>query len=69
MEKIDFIRLLQTFRPAQTVFETGIGMGTASSQFNSIKVKEEGKVEEEEVEVERVGGGYIVFLLIRLELV
>jgi hypothetical protein len=25
-EKTDFVRMLQTFRPAQTVFETGIGL-------------------------------------------
>jgi ATP-dependent RNA helicase DDX54/DBP10 len=30
-EKQDFVRMLQTFRPAQTVFETGIGTGTAST--------------------------------------
>ena len=30
-EKQDYIRLLQTFRPAQTVLETGIGNGTGNA--------------------------------------
>lgn len=30
VEKAEFVRMLQTFRPAQTVFETGIGLGTGS---------------------------------------
>lgn len=34
-----FIRTLQTFRPAQTVFETGIGTGCTSSKHNSMESK------------------------------
>ena len=30
VEKAKFVRMLQTFRPAQTVFESGIGLGTGS---------------------------------------
>lgn len=36
VEKANFIRMLQTFRPAQTVFETGIGTGTQSNVAKSI---------------------------------
>eukprot|EP01034_Spumella_vulgaris_P022841 gene22841-29015_t len=31
IEKANFVRMLQTFRPAQTVFETGIGTGTSNN--------------------------------------
>jgi hypothetical protein len=31
VEKANYIRMLQTYRPAQTIFETGIGLGTGSS--------------------------------------
>jgi len=34
VQKNDFVRMLQTFRPSQTVFETGIGTGTGSG-YNS----------------------------------
>lgn len=34
IEKANFVRMLQTFRPAQTVFETGIGMGTGSGNVS-----------------------------------
>lgn len=34
IEKANFIRVLQSFRPSQTVFETGIGTGSAS-YFNA----------------------------------
>jgi ATP-dependent RNA helicase DDX54/DBP10 len=33
--KQQFVRMLQTFRPAQTVFETGIGTGTASTAIKN----------------------------------
>jgi hypothetical protein len=32
MEKSDFVRHLQSFRPGQTIFESGIGTGAQSSQ-------------------------------------
>jgi ATP-dependent RNA helicase DDX54/DBP10 len=35
IEKQHFVRMLQTFRPAQTVFETGIGTGTASAAIKN----------------------------------
>jgi ATP-dependent RNA helicase DDX54/DBP10 len=38
VEKANFVRVLQTFRPAQTVFETGIGTGSTSQA-----VKKKGK--------------------------
>ena len=40
IEKATFVRMLQTFRPAQTVFESGIGLGTGSQ---IIKGKGKGK--------------------------
>ena len=33
VEKANFIRMLQTFRPAQTVLESGVGTGTGSSSI------------------------------------
>lgn len=35
VEKANFVRMLQTFRPAQTVFETGIGTGAMIMQMNA----------------------------------
>eukprot|EP01036_Dinobryon_divergens_P022559 gene22559-30824_t len=35
-EKAEFVRMLQTFRPAQTVFETGIGTGTCSTSAGNV---------------------------------
>lgn len=34
VEKNKFVRMLQTFRPSQTVFETGIGTGMANTKVN-----------------------------------
>jgi hypothetical protein len=34
VEKNKFVRMLQTFRPAQTVFETGIGTGSMGTKIN-----------------------------------
>ena len=34
VEKNKFVRMLQTFRPAQTVFETGIGTGSMGNKVN-----------------------------------
>ena len=49
VEKSNFVRVLQTFRPAQTVFESGIGTGTGSS---AIKGKgKKGKDEDKGVQV------------------
>jgi hypothetical protein len=36
IDKANFIRVLQTFRPSQTVFETGIGGGISSAQIKNI---------------------------------
>ena len=33
VEKQEFVRMLQKFRPAQTVFESGIGLGTGTFCF------------------------------------
>lgn len=41
IEKANFVQHLQTFRPAQTVFETGIGTGTTGAGF---KVKGSNKM-------------------------
>jgi ATP-dependent RNA helicase DDX54/DBP10 len=47
--KATFVKQLQTFRPAQTVFETGIGMGTSSK---AIKMRaKKGSAESHGVEV------------------
>jgi ATP-dependent RNA helicase DDX54/DBP10 len=35
VEKAAFVRMLQTFRPAQTVFESGIGLGTGSQAIKA----------------------------------
>jgi superfamily II DNA/RNA helicase len=42
IEKANFIRILQTFRPAQTVLETGIGTGTGSSIIKGKGLKDKG---------------------------
>jgi hypothetical protein len=34
VEKNKFVRMLQTFRPSQTVFETGIGTGSLGTKIN-----------------------------------
>lgn len=34
VEKNKYVRMLQTFRPAQTVFETGIGTGSLGTKIN-----------------------------------
>lgn len=39
LEKASFVRMLQTFRPAQTVFETGIGTGTGSQTVKGLQKK------------------------------
>jgi hypothetical protein len=36
VQKADFVRMLQTFRPAQTVFETGIGFGAGSAAIKNV---------------------------------
>lgn len=36
VQKNDFVRMLQTFRPSQTVFETGIGTGTGSGYSSKV---------------------------------
>lgn len=36
IEKAQFIKMLQTFRPAQTVFESGIGTGTAQGATKNV---------------------------------
>ena len=38
-EKAAFVRMLQTFRPAQTVFESGIGTGTSSKAVKGVQKK------------------------------
>jgi ATP-dependent RNA helicase DDX54/DBP10 len=38
-EKINFVKHLQTFRPHQTVFETGIGFGTGSQAVKGVGKK------------------------------
>jgi len=38
-DKAAFVRMLQTFRPAQTVFESGIGTGTASKAVKGVQKK------------------------------
>lgn len=48
-EKINFVKHLQTFRPHQTVFETGIGFGTGSQAIKGIGKK--GSKESHGVEV------------------
>lgn len=48
-EKIDFVKHLQTFRPHQTVFETGIGFGTGSQAVKGVGKK--GSKESHGVEV------------------
>ena len=51
VEKAAFVRMLQTFRPAQTVFESGIGLGTGSQ---AVKAKSKpGTKEAHGVEVMR----------------
>ena len=37
VEKQEFVRMLQKFRPAQTVFESGIGLGTGIFVFISCR--------------------------------
>ena len=37
VEKQEFVRMLQKFRPAQTVFESGIGLGTGTFCFSSCR--------------------------------
>jgi ATP-dependent RNA helicase DDX54/DBP10 len=38
-DKAIFVRMLQTFRPSQTVFETGIGTGTSSKTVKQLNKK------------------------------
>lgn len=49
MEKVNYVKHLQTFRPNQTVFETGIGFGTGSQAVKGIGKK--GSIESKGVEV------------------
>ena len=51
VEKANFVRMLQTFRPAQTVFESGIGLGTGSQIIKGKRKK--GSAEAHGVEVMR----------------
>ncbi len=39
IEKSNFVKHLQTFRPAQTVFETGIGFGTGAQAIKGVNKK------------------------------
>ena len=45
VEKANFVRMLQTFRPKETVFESGIGTGTTSEAAKNLRKKgaKEGK--------------------------
>jgi len=51
VDKANFVRMLQTFRPAQTVFESGIGLGTASAVIKG--KRKAGSAEAKGVEVMR----------------
>lgn len=51
IEKANFIRMLQTFRPQQTVLETGIGTGCANGSNKNIKKSKLGTKESHGVDV------------------
>lgn len=51
VDKANFVKMLQTFRPAQTVFESGIGLGTGSQVIKGKRKK--GSAESHGVEVMR----------------